>query len=120
METVWKLIYLGDRASGNGRCEVAVTVRTRYVWDKHGGYGELLYGWKFHLKLMLVLYVGYGRPAILYGSEAWCLQESQIGILQMTEGSIVRAICGVQLNDSKRYRDLMLFLGLNKTRSGKT
>ena len=38
---------------------------------------------------------------MLYGSEAWCLNESEIGILQGTERSMVRAVCGVQLKDRK-------------------
>ena len=55
------------------------------------------------------------RPAILYGSEAWCLKESEMGILQRTERSMVRALCGVQLKDRKRSMDLMFMLGLNET-----
>ena len=51
---------------------------------------------------------------ILSGSEACCLKESKIRIL-MTERSIERAICGVQVKDRKRAKDLMLVLGLNKT-----
>ena len=54
-------------------------------------------------------------PAILYGSEAWCLKESEMGILQRTEGSMVRAMCGVQLKDRKRPTDLMLIMGLKET-----
>ena len=53
------------------------------------------------------VYVSYVRPAILYGGEAWCLKESEMGILRRTERSMVRAMCGVQLNDSKRSTDLM-------------
>ena len=36
-------------------------------------------------------------------------------ILQRTEGSMVRAMCGVQLKGRKRSMDLMLMLGLNET-----
>ena len=38
---------------------------------------------------------------MLYGSEAWCLKESEMGILRMTERSMVRAMCGAQLKDKK-------------------
>ena len=31
-------------------------------------------------------------PAILYGSEAWCLKESEMGISQRTERSMVRGV----------------------------
>ena len=57
--------------------------------------------------------MSYVRPAILYGSEAWCLNESEMGILQSTESSIVRAMCGVQHKDRKRSTDFML--GLSET-----
>ena len=36
-------------------------------------------------------------------------------ILQRTERSMVRAICGVQLKNRKISTDLMLMLGLNET-----
>ena len=39
---------------------------------------RLLYGRRLPLRLKGVVYV---RLAILYGSEAWCLKESEIGIL---------------------------------------
>ena len=38
-----------------------------------------------------------------------------MGILRRTERSMVRAMCGVQVKDRKRYTDLMFMLGLNKT-----
>ena len=52
------------------------------------------------------------RPALLYGSEEWCLEESELGILQMVERYMVGAICGIQLKDKKRLNDLMLILSL--------
>ena len=47
------------------------------------------------------VYGSYVKPAILCGSEAWCLKESEMGILRMTETSMVRAMCEVQLKDNK-------------------
>ena len=41
----------------------------------------------------------------------------QDGILQRSERSMVRAMCGVQLYDGKRYMDLMLILGYSNNRS---
>ena len=74
----------------------------------------MLYG-RFPPKLKEAVYKSYVRPAILHGSVAWCLEESEMGILQSTERSKVRAMCGVQLKDRKRYTDLMFTLGLNET-----
>ena len=64
--------------------------------------------------LMGSVYKSYVRPAMLYGSKAWCLEENEMGIL-WTERSIVGAMCGVQLKDRKRFMDLMFMLGLNET-----
>ena len=51
---------------------------------------------------------------MLYGSEAWWLKESEMGILQRTEISTVTVMCGVQLKGRKRSKDLMLMLGLSE------
>ena len=53
----------------------------------------------------------YIRPEILYRSEAWFLKDYKMGILQRTERSMVRVLCGVQLNDRKIATDLFLMLG---------
>ena len=47
----------------------------------------------------------------MYVDEAWCLKESEMGILQRL---MVRAMCGVQLKDRKRSTDFMFMLGLNE------
>ena len=64
-----------------GGCEVAVTVRTRCGWVKIRECGELLYGMRFTLYLKGAVYRSYVRPAMLCGSEAWCLKENEMGIL---------------------------------------
>ena len=43
--------------------------------------GELMYGRRFPLRLKGSVYMIYVQPAMLYGSEAWCFRESEIGIL---------------------------------------
>ena len=57
----------------------------------------------------------YARPAILYGSESWCLKESEMGILRRTERSMAKGMCEVQLKDRKKYTYLMSMLGLKET-----
>ena len=42
-------------------------------------------------------------------------EKSEMGILQRTERSMVRAMCGVQLKHRKRFMDLMSMLGLKET-----
>ena len=43
--------------------------------------GELLYGMRFLLRLEGAVYGSYVRAAMLYGNGAWCLKESEMGIL---------------------------------------
>ena len=63
----------------------------------------------------MAVYKSNVKPAMLYGSEAQCLKESEIGILHRTERSMVRAMSGVQLKYRKRSTYLMFILGLSHT-----
>ena len=92
-------MFLGDRVSAGGGCVAAVTARTRCGWVKFREYGEWLYGKRFPVRVKWSICKIVVRPAILYGSEAWCLEESKMGILLWKERCIVRAICVVQLKD---------------------
>ena len=75
----------------------------------------LLDGRRSHLKLKEAVYNSYVPPAILHGSEAWWLKESEMGILRRTERSTVRAMCVIQPKVRKRAKDMMLMLGLSET-----
>ena len=46
-----------------------------------------VYKW-FCMKLKGAVCKSYVRPAVLYLSEAWCLKESKMVILQRTEGNV--------------------------------
>ena len=91
----------------------ALTGGTRRGWVKYKECFELLHGWRFPLKMKGAVYKSYVSLAILYGSEAWCLKESEMGILGKTEKSMVRAMCGVQRKDRERSTDFMFILGLS-------
>ena len=54
------------------------------------------------------------RPAVIYGSERWCLRENKATILRRPKRSMVRAKCGVKLVDKTNTEDLMDMLGLKK------
>ena len=60
---------------------------------------ELMYGRRIHLRMKGAANKRYVSPAILYGSEAWCLRESEMGILHQIERTMVRVMCGAQLKD---------------------
>ena len=101
METVREFTYLGDRVIVGGGCEGAVTARTRCGWVEFKECVQLLYCRRFQLRLNGDVSKSYVRLTMLYGSEAWCLKDSQMGILRRTERFMVRAMCGVQLKDKK-------------------
>ena len=58
--------------------------RTRQVRAKSKECSELLYGRRFPLRQKGVVYKSYERSAIIYGSEAWCMKENEMGILRRT------------------------------------
>ena len=74
VETVREVTYHGDRVSAGGRCEAAVTVRTRCGWAKLMECDVLLYGRRFLLRLKGAIHKSYIRAAILYGGLGWCLK----------------------------------------------
>ena len=84
VETVRKFTYLGERVSAGGGYEAAVTAGTICGWVRCRECGEMLYGRRFPLRLKGAVNKSYVRSAILYGSEAWCLKESEMGILRRT------------------------------------
>ena len=71
VETVREFTYLGDSVNTGGGCG----------WDTFLECSELLHGRRCPLKLELVVYKSYIRPAILYGSAAWSLKKMVTGIL---------------------------------------
>ena len=60
-------------------------------------------------------YKSYVWSTILYGSEAWCLKESEMGILWRTERSMLRVAFWIKLKNRMRTGDFMLMLGWNET-----
>ena len=104
METVREFTYLCDRLSAVGGFAALETARKRCGWVKFRECGELLCGRKFPLRLAGAVYGSYVRQAMIYGSEACCLKESEMRLLRSTERSMVRAMCGVQLKDRKDLR----------------
>ena len=55
--------------------------RTRCWFVKLRECSELLDGRRLSLRLKGVVYKSHVRQPILYGSEAWCLKEGEMGIL---------------------------------------
>ena len=115
VETVKRFCYFGDKLNASGGCETAVTSRVRIGWMKFSECGELLRGRKFSLRIKGTVYRSCVRSAMLYGSETWCLRETEMEILRRTERAMVRSMCGVKLVDRKKMEDLTEMLGLKET-----
>ena len=115
METVKIFCYLGDRLNASGGCEIAVTSRVRIGWMNFRECGELLRGRRFFLRMKGIVYQSCARSAMLYGSETWCLRESETAILRRTERAMVKSMCRIKLVDRKNTEELMEMLGLKKT-----
>ena len=111
VETVKGFCYLGDTLNASGGCEIAVTSRVRIGWMKFRECGELLRGRRLSLRMKGMVYQSCVRSAKLYGSETWCLRESEMAILRRTERAMVRSMCGVKLVDRKNTEELMEMLG---------
>ena len=95
VETVKRFCYLGYRLNASSESETAVTLTVRIGWMKFEECGELLRGKRFSLRMKGMVYRSSVRSAMLYGSETWCLRESEMAILR-TERSMVRSMCGVK------------------------
>ena len=76
-----------------------MTSRTRCGLVNFRECSELLYGMVFLVRLKGAAYKSYVRPALLSRSKSLCMKESKMKILQLTERSIVIAICEVQLKE---------------------
>ena len=96
--------------SASGGCEVAATARVRVGWMKFRECEQLLSGKRFPLRLKGMVYRSCVRPAMLYGSETWCLSENEMSILRRGE----RAMCGVKLMDRRKSEELLEMLGLEE------
>ena len=93
VEAVNGFCYLGDRPNSSGGCEAAVTARVRIGWERFREFGEILLGNRFPLKMKDKVYRCCVRSAILYESEAWCVNENKKAIIEKTEKAMVRAMC---------------------------
>ena len=77
--------------------------------------GELLRGRRFSFRMKGMVYRSCVRSAMLWGSETWCLKESEMAILRRTERAMERSMRGVKLVDRKNMEELMEMLGLRET-----
>ena len=70
---------------------------------------------RFSLRMKGMVYRTCVRSAMLYGSETWCLRESEMAVLRRTERAMMRLMCGIILVDRKNMDELMEMLGLKET-----
>ena len=115
VETVSKFTYLGDRLNATGGCKTVVTATSKIGWMKFRECSEILKGRRFSLKMRAKVYKSCVRPAMLYGSEAWCLRDKEMAILRRTEKAMIRAMCGLKLLDRRNSEELNAMLGIKES-----
>ena len=108
-------MLLGDRPNTSGGCETVMTSRVRIEWMKFTQCGELIRERRFSSRMKGMVYRSCVRSAMLYGSDTWCLRESEMAILRRTEKAMVRSMRGVKLVDRKNTEELMEMFGLKET-----
>ena len=92
-----------------------MTSRVRIGCMKFRECEELSRGRRFSLRRKGMVYRTCVRSAMLYGSETWCLRESEMGILRRTERATVMSMSRVKLIDRKNMEGLMETLDLKET-----
>ena len=94
-----------------------MTGRAGIGWVKFKECGELLNSKRLSLKMKGMIYWSCARSAMLYGSETWCLRESEMEILRRTKRAMVKAMydCKTEQMEKKRTGNLMEMLGLKET-----
>ena len=90
-------------------------IKSYYRMDKFKECGELLRGRRFSLRMKRMFYRSCVKSAMLYGSETWCLRESEMAILRRSERGMMRSMCGLKLVDRKKMEEM---LGLKETLDG--
>ena len=96
--------------------EVALASRTRMGLMKYRKFKDLHCEIKFPMLINGSVYKSCVRSAMHYGGETRSIGQNEIGILQRTEGTMVRNMCGVKLVDKKSTIDLMQMMDMNETR----
>jgi len=100
----------------DGGCDSAVTVRVRSAWKKFREYLSFLTGKGLSLKLKGKVYATCVRSCLMHGSETWPMKVEHELKLNHTEMSMIRWMCGVQLNERKKSEELRELLGLEPVR----
>ena len=106
------LLYLGDMLSAGGGCELAIATRCCIAWGKFRKLLPLLTSKHISLKVRGKVFSACVRPAMLYGSETWALNPSDLLWLCCNNCAMIRWICGVKLEDEISSATLLLKLGI--------
>ena len=96
VEAVKGFCCLRDRLNASGGCETAVISRINIGWMIFRECGKLFHGRRSSLRMKGMVHQSCIKSAMLYGSETWCLRETEMAILRRTERAMVRSRCGVK------------------------
>ena len=99
MDVEPKFCYLGDMLCAGGGCELAVITRCSAAWSKFKKLLLILTSKHITLESRGKLYKSCVCSALLYASENWVPTVSVLQMLQHSDRSMLRWICGVNPKD---------------------
>ena len=92
-DVVESFVYLEDRISPNGGCEVSTTPRIHSAWGKFRGLLPLLTNQAIPLKSRGKVCNSCIRSVMLYGSDCWAVPTADVQRLQRNQLVMIRWKC---------------------------
>ena len=115
LDVVDEFCYLGDMLSSGGGCTSAIINRCKVAWGKFRKLLPILTSRNLPFLVRGRVYNACVRATMLYGSETWGPNVSDLQRLQRNDRAMLRWICGVRARDEVSSMDLLTKLGLVNT-----
>jgi len=86
----------------DGGWDSVVKARVRSAWKKFREYLPIVTRKEFSLKLKGMVYATCVRSCLIHGSETWPMKVEHELKLNRPEMTMIRRICGINLNERKK------------------
>ena len=113
LDCVTTFCYLGDMLSAGGGCSHAIATRCCAAWKKFRKLLSILTSKHLSFKIHGKVYNICVRSVLLYGSETWAPNSSDLQCLRRNDRAMIRWICNVKANDEIQSTSLLEKLGIN-------
>ena len=105
--------YLGDMLSAGGGCKHAIATRCCVAWKKFRKLLPILTSKQLTFKIRGKVYNTCVRSVLLYGSETWAPNASDLQRLRRNDRAMIRWICNVKADDEISSSTLLQKLGID-------